>query len=107
MELRSCRLAVLNLHMVPAWCRCIVDAVKQLFQLLERDPVGRIVRMVIIAIHHDDIGLKEVNDTAVVVLELTAYMVKTDCCLQIFPGADFCPVRVKTVLGIGSHVCRL
>ena len=43
MELRPCRLAVLFLHMISAWNRRIAYGIKELFQLLEGNPVSRII----------------------------------------------------------------
>ena len=55
MELRSRSPAVFFFHMIPAWCRCITDLFKERFQLLEGDPFGRIVGVIVITIHDDDI----------------------------------------------------
>ena len=55
MELRPRCLTILFLHMIPARCHRIVNFLKKLFQLFKCDPVLRILRMVIVTVHHDDI----------------------------------------------------
>ena len=107
MELRSRSPAVFFLHMVPAWHRRIIHIFQKPFHLVESDPVLRIFGMVVITIHHDDIRLQEVTDIAVVLLKLSAHMVKPDRFLQVIPRLDLFPVRIQAVLRIRSHVCRL
>ena len=82
MELRSRCLTVLFLHMIPARRRRIVNFLKELFQLFKCDPVFRILRMVIVTVHHNDVGLQEVVDIAVVLLKLPAHMIKPDRLFQ-------------------------
>ena len=82
MELRSRCLTVLFFHMIPARRRRIVNFLKELFQLFKCDPVFRILRMVIVTVHHNDVGLQEVVDIAVVLLKLPAHMIKPDRLFQ-------------------------
>ncbi len=86
MELRPRRLSVFFLHVAAARHRRVIHFLKKFLQFPKGDPVLRILRVVIIAVHHHHIRPDEIADIPVILLKFTAHMVKPRRCLQPIPG---------------------
>ena len=107
MKPRSLGLAVLHLHVVAAERYCIGKIPEQLFHLLRRDPLFRILGVIVVTVHDRHIGTDEVFLAAVVLLIFTAHMVLLDGFLQLCRVPCFHPVRVQAVLRVRDHIGRL
>ena len=107
MHPRSRSHTVLILHVVPAERYCIGKVSHHFIQLLRRDPVLRILGMVIINIHDHHVCPEEVLDAAVILLILTADMVHFDGFPQILRRRYFHPVGIKAVRFGTGYISRL
>ena len=107
MELGPGCLAVLLQHVMPAEGDGVADIRHHLVQLFRRDPLRRVFRVVIVAVHDENIGLTEVLLAAVIVVILRAYVIHLDGFLKLLGAGDLRPVRVEAVLLIADDVRRL
>ena len=104
MEFRPRCPAFLHLHMVPAIGNPIRDIRQKGIQLLRRNPLLRILCMVIVTIHHQYIRPDEIVLAAVILPVFRAHMVIPHRRLQFFRTVHLHPVRVKAVLCIPCHI---
>ena len=107
MELGPGCLAVFLQHVMPAEGDGVADIRHHLVQLFRRDPLRRIFRVVVVAVHDENIGLTEVLLAAVVVVILRAHVIHLDGFLKLLGAGDLRPVRVEAVLLIADDVRRL
>ena len=75
MEAGPCGFTVLLEHVMPAGNNGEIDICKHLFHIRCGNPLIRVFRVVIVTIHHDDVGFDEVCVAALVVSKLSADMV--------------------------------
>ena len=97
MEPRPRAFPVLFLHMMPAERNGIADILILVSQALRRDPVIRIIRVVVVHIHHHAVRTDKVIDAPVIVLVLGADMVMRHSRLQPVSVRYLFPVRIHAV----------
>ena len=97
MILRPGRAAVLRLHMVARRHSRKRDARKRCREPLGRHPRRRVVRIVIVAVHDDDIGPEEILPAAVMVAVRRPDMVEAHGIAQLFGRLDDALFRVPAV----------
>ena len=107
MELGPGCLAVLLQHVMPAEGDGVADIRHHLVQLFRRDPLRRVFRVVVVAVHDENIGLTEVLLAAVVIVILRAHVIHLDGFLKLLGAGDLRPVRIEAVLLIADDVRRL
>ena len=104
MKLRSGTPAVLFLHMIPAVGNRIGYIRQKLRQLFLCHPLFRILRMVVVTIHHQNIRLHKIILAAVIFPVFCAHMIKLRRLMQFLRGSYFHPVRIKAVLRVGNYI---
>ena len=104
MELGPCRFPVFLPHMEAAVMNGEGHAGKSLHNILRRLPTGRVLGMVIVAVHRQAVAANEVVAVAVAVPIFRAYIVVTDALLQAGLVQNDMLVRVGAVAGIAGNV---
>ena len=108
MEPRPCGLPLLRLHVVPARHHNERHILPNLpFQILRMNPVIRIVRMGIVAVHHVHIAGEEVIPAPAAVLEFGAHMVECHHLHAVILIVNDAPVGIKAVLCVPPAVRRI
>ena len=107
MELGPGCLAILLQHVMPAEGDGVADIRHHLVQLFWCDPLSRVFRVVIVAVHDENIRLPKVLLAAVVVVILRAHMIHLDGFLKLLGAGNLRPVRVEAVFLIADDVRRL
>ena len=97
-------LAVLLQHVMPAEGDGVADIRHHLIQLFRRNPLRRVLRVVVVAVHDENIGLPEVLLAAVVVVILRAHVIHFDGFLKFLGAGNLRPVWVEAVLFITDEV---
>ena len=89
--------------MMPAGNNCIIHIPEQVLQLLEGDPLTRLLCVVVVDIHDQHVGPEEVLDAAVVLLINRAHVIEPHRLLQLLRPRDLHRIRIKAVLSILGH----
>ena len=107
MELRARSAGVFHLHVVAAERDGVGDIRQHLIQLFRCDPFVRILAVIIVAVHHDDIRAEEVVGIPVSAPIFSAHMIGMNSRLKLFSAGDLHAVGIETVLLIADDVSCL
>ena len=105
MEAGSCGFCTFRQIMMPAISNCKSNIGKCRFDIIYRNPVRRIVRMVIIAVHAKAVRPDEVILAAIVILVFCHNMVKANSGRKALCISHFDFVWIKAVLCITAAFC--
>ena len=104
MELRSRSLTVLRKKMMPAERNRVADVRHHLIQLFRRNPLRRVLRVVVVAVHDHHVRLTEVVRVAVIVVVFRAHVIHPDSLLKLLGAGDLHPIGVVAVPFIAQDV---
>ena len=104
MKLWSGCLPILFLPMIPAVGNRIGYIRQKFRQLFLCHPLFRILGMVVVTIHHQNIRLHKIILAAVIFPVFCAHMIKLRRLMQFLRGSYFHPVRIKAVLRVGNYI---
>ena len=91
---------------MPAGNDCVIHISEQILQLIEGDPLARLLCMVVVDIHDQNVGPEKVLNTPMISLVLCAHVIKAGCSFQSLSTCDLMPVRIAAVgLHAGASGC--
>ena len=104
METGAGRLALLCFHMVAAERNRVIQVTELVREILRRDPLLRIIAVIVVHIHDADIGLLKIGYRSVVSFILRADVIPGHGSAEFFFVGDQLPVGVQAVFSIPDIV---
>ena len=103
MKTRTCRFFTLFLHVIPAGHQHKGIIAKQRHDAVCVQPIFRLVGLIIITVHHNDIGFDKVIITPAVVLVFGTYMIEAHSLHHINNICDFQLIRIDHIRLVFDH----
>ena len=105
MELRPCQSAVLGLHVGTGEVDNHLHTPEGVSQILRRQPVGRVIRVVVVNIKGQAIGTNKVRSIAVIAFIFRTYIIMGKGFFQSLITEVRQPVGIPAVLRVVSGIC--